>query len=824
MKGTTKKSLERLFFLCSFVLSSIRTSTTLDTVTPSQPISDGQTIVSPGESFELGFFSPGSSRNRYLGIWYKKISTGTVVWVANREAPLFDHLGVLKVTAQGNLVLLNSTKGIVWSSNTSRAAENIPDARLLESGNLVVEDGNDDGPDKYLWQSFDYPCDTLLPGMKLGRNLASGFDWFLSSWKSTDDPARGDFTFQIDLHGVPQLVLKKGSATQFRAGSWNGNRWTGAQAMVRNPVYTYEFVSNETYVYYKYELLNSSVFSRMVLNASGVSQRFTWIDRSHSWVLYYVVIVDQCDNYAFCGAYASCNINKSPVCSCLQGFEPKSPRDWSFLDWTDGCARRTLLDCDKGDGFLKHAGVKLPDTTYASVNKSIGLEKCGELCSNNCSCTAYANSDVRGGGSGCILWFSALNDIREFSDGGQDLYIRVAASELGNIGAERSSNGKKLLGIIIGSVIFIAMLAIGLILYIRKKKAKTKNSLEKDCNDEDENEVMELPIFDMKTIIKATENFSIDKKLGEGGFGAVYKGNLNEGQEIAVKRLSQDSGQGLKEFKNEVILIAKLQHRNLVKLLGCCVERDERMLIYEYMPNKSLDYFIFDESGRKELDWHNRINIINGIARGLLYLHQDSRLRIIHRDLKASNVLLDSKMNPKISDFGLARMFGGDETEANTKKVVGTYGYMSPEYAIDGLFSVKSDVFSFGVLVLEIVSGRKNRGFNHPDHQHNLLGHAWRLWMEERPLELIDDILGESCVLSEVLRCIHVALLCVQQRPDDRPSMSTVVLMFGSDTMLPQPKQPGFFTERNVVEAESSASKNDSSTKNEITISLLEPR
>ncbi|KAJ6894417.1 G-type lectin S-receptor-like serine/threonine-protein kinase [Populus alba x Populus x berolinensis] len=824
MKGTTKKPLERLLFLCSFVLSSIRTSTTLDTVTPSQPISDGQTIVSPGESFELGFFSPGSSRNRYLGIWYKKISTGTVVWVANREAPLFDHLGVLKVTAQGNLVLLNSTKGIVWASNTSRAAENIPDARLLESGNLVVEDGNDDGPDKYLWQSFDYPCDTLLPGMKLGRNLASGFDWFLSSWKSTDDPARGDFTFQIDLHGVPQLVLKKGSATQFRAGSWNGIRWTGAQAMVRNPVYTYEFVSNETYVYYKYELLNSSVFSRMVLNASGVSQRFTWIDRSHSWVLYYVVIVDQCDNYAFCGAYASCNINKSPVCSCLQGFEPKSPRDWSFLDWTDGCARRTLLDCDKGDGFLKHAGVKLPDTTYASVNKSIGLEKCRELCSNNCSCTAYANSDVRGGGSGCILWFSALIDIREFSDGGQDLYIRVAASELGNIGAERSSNDKKLLGIIFGSVIFIAMLAIGLIFYIRKKKAKTKNSLEKDCNDEDENEVMELPIFDMKTIIKATENFSIDKKLGEGGFGTVYKGNLNEGQEIAVKRLSQDSGQGLKEFKNEVILIAKLQHRNLVKLLGCCVERDERMLIYEYMPNKSLDYFIFDESGRKELDWHNRINIINGIARGLLYLHQDSRLRIIHRDLKASNVLLDSKMNPKISDFGLARMFGGDETEANTKKVVGTYGYMSPEYAIDGLFSVKSDVFSFGVLVLEIVSGRKNRGFNHPDHQHNLLGHAWRLWMEERPLELIDDILGESCALSEVLRCIHVALLCVQQRPDDRPSMSTVVLMFGSDTMLPQPKQPGFFTERNVVEAESSASKNDSSTKNEITISLLEPR
>ncbi|KAG5234188.1 G-type lectin S-receptor serine/threonine-protein kinase [Salix suchowensis] len=747
MKGTTKKYLERLLLVCSFILSSTRISTTLDIVTPTQSISDGETIVSPGESFELGFFSPGSSRNRYLGIWYKKISTGTVVWVANRvEAPLFDHLGVLKVTAQGDLVLLNSTKGIVWSSNTSRAAENIPEVRLLESGNLVVEDGNNDGPDKYLWQSFDYPCDTLLSGMKLGRNLASGFDWFLSSWKSTDDPAHGDFTFRIDLHGVPQLVLKKGSAIQFRAGSWNGFRWTGAQA--RNPVHTYEFVSNETYVYYKYELLNSSVFSRMVLNASGVL---------------------------------------SPVCSCLQGFEPKSPRDWSFLDWSAGCSRRTLLGCDKGDGFLKHKGVTLPDTTQASVNKSIGLERCGELCSK------------KGGGSGCILWFGDLIDIREFSDGGQDLYIRVAASELAPM--TRSSDDKKLLEIIFGSVIFIAMFAIGLMLYTRKKKeAKTKNSLEKDNNDEDENEVMDLSIFDMKTIIKATENFSIDRKLGEGGFGTVYKGNLNEGQEIiGVKRLSQNSGQGMREFKNKVILIAKLQHCNLVKLLGCCIEREESMLIYEYMPNKSLDYFIFNESRRKELNWHNCVNIINGIARGLLYLHQDSRLRVIHRDLKANNVLLDN--NSKISDFGQARMFGGDETETNTKKVVGTYGYMSPEYAVDRLFSVKSDVFSFGVLVLEILSGRKNRGFYHPDHQHNLLGH------------FLDDIQGESCALSEVLQCIHVALLCVQQRPDDRPSMSIVVLMFGSDTVLPRPKQPGFFTERNVVDAESSASKNDSSKK-----------
>ncbi|RWW47394.1 hypothetical protein BHE74_00046622 [Ensete ventricosum] len=207
---------------------------------------------------------------------------------------------------------------------------------------------------------------------------------------------------------------------------------------------------------------------------------------------------------------------------------------------------------------------------------------------------------------------------------------------------------------------------------------------------------LDLPLFDLGTVADATGNFSVENKLGEGGFGPVYK--LEDEQEIAVKRLSKSSLQGVDEFKNEVVLIAKLQHRNLVRLLGCCIQGEERMLIYEYMPNRSLDSFLFGdqfypftfswpfaspfitnhESLRSDkakgwlLNWPTRYSIIVGIARGLLYLHQDSRLRIIHRDLKASNILLDMHMNPKISDFGLARIFGGDETEVNTKRVVGT--------------------------------------------------------------------------------------------------------------------------------------------------------
>uniref|UniRef100_A0A7N2LS43 non-specific serine/threonine protein kinase n=1 Tax=Quercus lobata TaxID=97700 RepID=A0A7N2LS43_QUELO len=308
-----------------------------------------------------------------------------------------------------------------------------------------------------------------------------------------------------------------------------------------------------------------------------------------------------------------------------------------------------------------------------------------------------------------------------------------------------------------------------------------------------ESKSQEFPHFNLASIQVATNNFCDLNKLGQGGFGPFYKGILSDGKEVAIKRLSCYSEQGLEEFKNEVLLIMKLQHKNLVRLLGFCVEGEEKLLVYELMPNSSLDVILFDPRKREQLNWRRRLNIIIGIARGILYLHEDSRLRIIHRDLKASNVLLDYDMNPKISDFGMARIFVGSEGEANTATIVGTYGYMAPEYAMEGLYSIKSDVFSFGVLLLEIITGKRNAGFHQSKRAPSLLEYAWKLWNEGKALELMDPLLIDSFNRGEFLRYVHIGLLCVQEDACDRPTMSAVVGMLRSETVtLSQPERPAF--------------------------------
>ncbi|XP_039060284.1 putative receptor-like protein kinase At4g00960 [Hibiscus syriacus] len=386
-------------------------------------------------------------------------------------------------------------------------------------------------------------------------------------------------------------------------------------------------------------------------------------------------------------------------------------------------------------------------------------------------------------------------------------------------------SSRTIIVIVVLSVIFMAVLVIlGVVLpkRIKKKKQDDQNS---------KTHVESLQI-DFNVVRVATENFSDANMLGRGGFGPVYKGKLEDGREVAIKRLSENSGQGTREFKNEVMLLAKLQHRNLVKLLGFSFEKRERVLIYEFLPNSSLDHFIFDPVKRLLLNWDKRYKIIEGTAKGLVYLHEDSQYRIIHRDLKAANILLDEQMNPKISDFGMAKLFAVDQTRADTSKIVGTYGYMAPEYAWHGQYSVKSDVYAFGVLVLEIISGHKINSFSNQVGD-SLLTHAWKNWNEGTALEFVDPILRDGS-RREIMRCIHLGLLCVQENIAYRPTMASVVLMLSSYSMsLPVPSRPAFSMTTNSETAtmsESFSLSNQSEREaiqasvNEASISELDPR
>ncbi|KAK9092216.1 hypothetical protein Syun_027127 [Stephania yunnanensis] len=824
-------SMITLFLLCSTLSVNLICFATDDTITPNKLLRDGDTIVSKGGTFAFGFFSPGNSHKRYVGIWFNKVSIQTVVWVANRDNPTNSSSSwVVKIGNRGNLVISDgNSSNQVWSTNISILISDYINSstmyyKLLDSGNLVLYDKN---RRDFLWQSFDDATDTFLPGMKLGQNRKSGSNWSFTSWKSPDDPSTGDFTVIMDLMESPEVVTKKGSQKIWRSGPWNGVEWNGVSRM-RPTNIIYNMVSNPDEIYFSYSDTDNSVISRRVLDYLGFVRKQTWDQSKGKWNTWRSHSDGDCDKYGKCGAFGNCQSNYDRICSCLPGFEFQSPKG------SQSCVRKRELSCGKGDGFLKLEKMKLPDTSNARVDMSLGVEECEIKCRNNCSCTGYSSAYVNG--SGCLTWLGDLVDVREFSKGGQDLFVRVDAIELENSGrhSKGSSLAKKKLVLLCVLVVVGFLISISAVNYFFKRSTRKRGLLQRQRlqrqvlnlrsseTNKETNSKFELPIFDLNSMMISTENFSMANKLGEGGFGSVYKGSLPDGREIAVKRLSKNSGQGVIEFKNEVELIAKLQHRNLVQIIGCCIDEEEKMLIYEYMPNKSLDFLLFDQTRCKSLDWKMRYDIIFGIARGVLYLHQDSRLRIIHRDIKASNILLDAKMNPKISDFGMARIFESDQSQANTTRVVGTYGYMAPEYAMDGLFSVKSDVFSFGVLLLEIISGEKNSGFYHEDPTMNLMKHAWELWKDGRILELIDPSMGNSFLEEEVVRFIQVGILCVQEKAKDRPTMSDVIFMLRNETPIPSLKQPAFVFTSNPDSTNAFAGSTPS--LNELSITTVEGR
>lgn len=716
-------------------------------------------------------------------MWYKKVSQRTYVWVANRDHPVSDKVSSKLTISNGNLVLLNQFQNLVWSTNltSSSTSQNSVVAVLLDSGNLILSNKANVSESEALWQSFDFPTDTWLPGGKIKLDKRTKKPQYLTAWKNKEDPATGLFSLELDPKGTnAYLILWNKTQQYWTSGSWNGHIFSLVPEMRLNYIYNFAFQSNENESYFTYSLYNNASISRFVMDISGQIKQLTWLESTQQWNLFWSQPRRQCEVYAFCGAFGSCTENSMPYCTCLNGYEPKSRSDWNLGDFSHGCVKTNKFQCEVSsnpsngakDRFLTKSNLALPEHAQPVVEAG-GIEECESTCLGNCSCTAYAYNS-----SGCFVWRGELFNLQQLSQddsNGQTLFLKLAASEF----HDSKSNKGKTIGVVGGAVAGVAiLLVLVLIVVIRRRKRLTgaRTSVEGS-----------LTAFSYRDLQNATKNFS--DKLGGGGFGSVFKGTLSDSSVIAVKKLESIS-QGEKQFRTEVSTIGTVQHVNLVRLVGFCSEGDKKLLVYDYMPNRSLDSNLFHEKNSKVLNWKVRYQIALGVARGLTYLHEKCRDCIIHCDVKPENILLDSELCPKVADFGLAKLVGRDFSRVLTT-MRGTRGYLAPEWISGVAITAKADVYSYGMMLFEIVSGRRNSDPSEdgkvrffPTLAANTVHQGGNV------LSLLDSRLEGDAEVEEVTKVIKIASWCVQDDEAHRPSMGQVVQILEGVMVVALPPIP----------------------------------
>eukprot|EP01018_Ginkgo_biloba_P011460 Gb_02501 [translate_table: standard] len=442
--------------------------------------------------------------------------------------------------------------------------------------------------------------------------------------------------------------------------------------------------------------------SRFVMDKGGEIRQYTLFENG-KWTMFWSQPRDQCAVYGLCGPYGSCNQNNLQFCSCIQGFSPKDRRTWDAQDWSSGCVRETPLQCDatngtSSDGFLDLTGKSLPAKAVTINGAGQTQKECEAACRSNCSCAAYAYL-TNGTSPSCEIWLGEMLNLRDSSNG-DSLFVRLAASELRKSSYAVESKGKKsaagaIAGAVGGGAALLAI-AFALLFWWRRRRLPVKSADYVPAT---------LTTFSYRELQTATKNFS--DRLGGGGFGSVFKGTLQDNSLVAVKKL-EGLSQGEKQFRMEVSTIGTIQHVNLVRLRGFCSEGSKRLLVYEYMPNGSLNSFLFGKgnSEHEVLDWKTRFGIALGTARGIVYLHEKCRDCIIHCDIKPENILLDANFCPKVADFGLAKLVGREFSHVLTT-MRGTRGYLAPEWLSGLPITAKADVYSFGMTLLEIIAGRR---------------------------------------------------------------------------------------------------------------------
>lgn len=737
-----------------------------------------RTILLRGTSspqFACGFFCNGNCETYLFAIFIFQTnsSSGTtsgfpqVVWSANPNNPVRIN-ATLQFTSEGDLVLREVDGTLAWSTDT--VGKSVAGLSLTEMGNLLLFDANS----TMIWQSFDHPTDSLVPGQKLmsGKKLTSGVS-------ATNWTQKGLYSLSVTDEGL-FAFLESNPPQAYYKSIFNGTKESIEPSYIK--------------------LLNGSL-ALFILNISdpnGVipippasSVQYMRLDPDGHLRIYelgfdgWTEVTDlltgyigECGYPMVCGEYGICS---SGQCSC-----PVSNNGITYFKQINesqpnlGCSETTPITCEAS---LYQSFLELNNITYFTFSSDLtdtDMESCKQACLRNCSCKAalfqYSGNSSRGN---CYLpdqIFTLMNNEKRETHYNSSAFIKV------KIGPSAQTPPPGRVAIIVGSSVgafYVLFMIGGILVFLLWKKRDAGETKEEGYLDQ----IPGMPTrFSYEDLKATTENFS--RKLGEGGFGSVFEGTLSNGTKVAVKRLD-GIGQVKKSFLAEVETIGSIHHINLVRLIGFCAEKFHRLLVYEYVSNGSLDKWIFSKNHELSLDWHRRRKIILDIAKGLDYLHEDCRQKLIHLDIKPQNILLDEHFNAKVSDFGMSKLIDRDQSQVMTT-MRGTPGYLAPEW-LNSVITEKVDVYSYGVVVMEILCGRKNLDRSQPDEQTHLLSLFKKKAEEDRLLDIIDKNSEEMRLHeAEVVEMMRVAAWCLQSDFASRPSMSVVVKILEGVTEVGQ--------------------------------------
>lgn len=746
-------------------------------------------LVSQDNSFSCGFYKVGSNAYAF-SIWFSSSNSRTVAWTANRDRPVNGRRSRIEFRKDGNVVLADANEVVVWSTSTSPspAADRL---RLRDTGNLVVEDG--DG--KILWQSFDTPTDTLLPTQPITKKVK------LVSSVSEGAAMSGYYSFYFDSDNVLRLIY---DGPEISSIYWP------------NPDYTVYQNGRTNYNSSRYGVLDDQgqflASDRLAFSASdtgpGTRRRLTLdydgnlrlysLTHDGHWLITWVALPKLCDVHGLCGRNGICVYTPQTRCSCPPGYEMANTSDWN-----EGCRRKTDMACDNP---RKVKFLQLPDTDFwgfdLNYTPSVSFKRCSNLCRGDCSCEAFTYRT----GTGNCYTKSALFNGKSSSSTNSNVYLKVlrqggaakvpqAYKPVCNATEDEPGVGSPVrygarfnwsyLYWFMSAFFLVEVLFVSVGWWFMFRKGKKPTAVE-------EGYMMissQFKKFTYKELEKATENFK--HELGRGGSGAVYKGVLDDGRVVAVKKLV-DVTQGEEEFWAEVSVIGKINHMNLVRMWGFCSQRSHRLLVSEYVENGSLDKILFDGNDTGTLlGWKERFKIAVGVAKGLFYLHHECLEWVIHCDVKPENILLDGDFEPKIADFGLAKLLkrGGAGPEY-LSQIRGTRGYIAPEWALNLPVTGKVDVYSYGVVLLEMVKGSRVSNWTtdwvDTEEEEEMVMRRLCSVLKEKLAEkedeswvrnLVDSRLNGQFDLEQAALIVEIAVACLEEERSRRPTMDSVVRM-----------------------------------------------